>query len=387
MDDNIVMGTIEVMRDAVGKKFDLIMKIIKQLDSIPDQSNVCCLQKQALELLDEYEHGSAQLISDYYKYCDENIILPSVTREKKNNILRRREQFKQQFQKYLMDECIFSKLNQLLQNIQILMHKYDCEFDIPELEVSELETVNYLSQNTEYSLCKCGARMDIDENSRMLVCKLPNCGLLLPLKGVIFEDDYYYFQDGKRNKHCNYDPSKHCKTRLDQIQAREIIDVPSNLIDQLLEYICQDGILNKQEITCEYIRKYLRQIGQSQYYNHVTLIRKMLTGIEPPQLTEEEYHEVMGLFKQVARIYNSIKTYDNPNLRYILYFIYKIIEHVLRDEQHTERREGILDCIHLQSRETVIEHDKKWQEICNHLPIEYRPTVRNSKTGISLRFS
>jgi hypothetical protein len=315
------------------------------------------------------------------------MILSGIAREKKNRILRHREQFKQQFQKYLMDQCIFSKLNQIIQSAQIIIHKHQCDFDIPELEVCELESVNYLSPNTEYSLCKCGARMDIDESSRMLICKLPNCGLILPLKGVIFEDDFYYLQDGKRSKHCNYDPSKHCKTRLDQLQAREIVDIPQDLIDQLLSYICQDGILNKHEITCEYIRKYLRQIGHSQYYNHVVLIRKILTGIEPPQLTEEEYHEVMGLFKIVARIYNSIKTYENPNLRYILYFIYKIIEHVLRDEQHKERRQGILSCIHLQSRETVIEHDKKWQEMCQFLPIEYKPTIRNLKGGISHRFS
>ena len=375
MNDTSIMGTIEVMKEAVAKKFELLQRIIRKLQG----PGVGAIDLQIHRLIEDYELGSTALISDYYRYIEENRISATTPREKKNAILRRREQFKEHFQKFLIDECILSKIHFLLNSLQVYIHEHKIEVDIPELEINDFE-INYTFSPSErdYTLCDCGAVMNIDETTSMLICKSSNCGILVPLTGVLFEDDYYYLQDGKRTKHCNYDPCKHCKIWIEKIQARESVDIPASIINDIREQIYQEGILNKSDISCEHIRKYLRLMNQSMYYNHVPLIRKLLTGIEPPQLTDEEQHMIVSYFNKIARIYDKIKSNKNPNLRYHPYFIYKIIEHILRETHQKRRRQEILSCIHLQSRETLIEHDRIWKQICEKIPeIEYKPTNRS----------
>ncbi len=64
-------------------------------------------------------------------------------------------------------------------------------------------------------------------------------------------------------------------------------------------------------------------------------------------------------FTKIIKAHEEIKPDNKTNVSYHPYFIYKIIEHMMRNNKR--RRNGILSCIHLQSRETLIDNDKMWK--------------------------
>ena len=210
-----------------------------------------------------------------------------------------------------------------------------------------------------------------------MVCE--KCVLLKEMIGTVFEDEQFYYQEGKKIKHGTYDPSKHCKFWIERIQARESKDIPVEIINTIKLYIKRDKIKSKIHITCNLLRKYLRSSNNSKYNEHIPLIHKRITGIIPPQLLESEIQILSLYFDKVINIYDQIKPKDKRNCPYHPYFIYKIIEQILKKDTDRIRKIQILSYIHLQSRETLISNDIIWKKICEQIQeFIYLPTDKNN---------
>jgi hypothetical protein len=218
----------------------------------------------------------------------------------------------------------------------------------------------------------CNAPYTLDPKNSEVVCS--DCGNSERLKGVVFEDEQFFYQEGRRTKHGKYDPTKHCKFWVERIQAKEGPEIPKEVIDAVKSCIKRDQIW-LENVTCPMIRGYLKELRKTAYNDHVPYIRKQITGKEPPQLLDSELKLIYVYFAQVIQIYNKTKPENKPNCPYHPFFIYKIIEHIYRDTTEVEKKKEILSCIHLQSHRTLIENDRIWLAICNELPeIEYKPT-------------
>ncbi len=230
-------------------------------------------------------------------------------------------------------------------------------------ETTEIEE-DFLNSGSDH--CdKCNIAYSIEEKTAEYVCK--NCGKLEKMAGVVFEDDQFYYQEGKRTKHGKYDPIKHAKFWLDRIQAKESTNIPDEIINAVKRCILRDRQWINN-ITCEMIRMYLKQLKMTTYNNHTALILKLITGVEPEQLTETEVRLVYMYFGSVIQIFNKIKKPTKYNCPYHPYFIYKIIEQIIKLPHERMRREKILSFIHLQARDTLIDNDITWFEICDYIP-------------------
>lgn len=217
--------------------------------------------------------------------------------------------------------------------------------------------ITYVEPTTQQ--CACGAFFDVDQRMCEYICH--KCGANEKLYGVVFEDEHLYYPDGQRSKHSHQDPIKHCKLWLDRIQAIENKTIEPSIIDQIKKKIWQLNIWADQ-ITCGTIRKILKKVRLTTYNDHVPLIRRLITGRAPPLLTEAERRVVYMDFSLATEIYNSIKPPDKVNCPYNPYFLYRILE--MRVDPHDpQRKQEILDCIHLQSHETTVEHSKLWDVI------------------------
>ena len=85
-------------------------------------------------------------------------------------------------------------------------------------------------------------------------------------------------------------------------------------------------------------------------------------------------------FDKVIHIFDEIKPPEKTNCPYHPYFIYKIIEQIIKKKSDRIRKLKILACIHLQSRETLVENDRIWVLICLRiLEFTYIPTDRNEQ--------
>ncbi len=211
----------------------------------------------------------------------------------------------------------------------------------------------------------CKTAYTIDEKTSEFTCK--GCGATEKMYGVVFEDEQFFYQEGQRTKHGKYEPTKHCRFWVERIQAKESTEIPETVINKIKRCIRREKVWI-DNISCESIRGYLKQLKISKYNNHIPLIRKTITGKEPPQFTEHELKLIFMYFGLVIQIFIRIKPSEKSNCPYHPFFIYKIVEQLLNKPTDLDRKKEILSCIHLQSRDTLIENDKIWFAICDHIP-------------------
>lgn len=404
--NNLILIKIKSLRDVASiiYKCDIIPKI-KISDIISD------LQ----EISNDYEMGSIKILSDYFllmhnyqaSQADQTDELNQINKANANNLkntyLSNNDKYYAKYQTFIKKENFVGKIDRyyktlknmipILKNQPKSQPKSQSKSQIKDFisqiksifSVYENSTIVHTIHNNVYNKCnKCAREMKIIANLSEIVCSF--CGITETLYGTVFEDEQFYYQEGQRSKHGSYDPSKHCRFWIERIQAKESKEIPDKVLEAVKKCIRYNNIRNKEDITCKEIRKYLSQTRNSSYNEHIPLIRKIITGESPAQLTDQELLSITVYFDKVIRIYEDIKPITKTNVPYHPYLIYKIIEHILvkkkpKDFQESKKRiMSILSCIHLQSRETLIENDKTWKEICEYIEeIEYSPTDRNDQ--------
>ncbi len=231
----------------------------------------------------------------------------------------------------------------------------------------------YNIEDIEYDLCSCGNKMIIQSNTSELLCT--NCGSIHTLIGSVFENSQFYQQEGNRYMHGTYDPNRHCKFWIDRIQAKENTIINDASINKIKQCIKKDKIENLKNISIDQFRIYLKQTKLSKLNDHIPLIKKMITGYIPPQLNHKELHLLFNYFDKATKIYNQIKPKEKSNSLYYPFLIWKILDLIITDLQ---KKKELLNCIHLQSYETLIDNDKIWYQICKHNDkFIYKPTDKS----------
>jgi hypothetical protein len=218
--------------------------------------------------------------------------------------------------------------------------------------------VGVLARSSEFKLtpyiekhplgeCECGGRFSLYASTNTKRCS--SCGIAV-LHESIFEETPFPGQDAQKVKQGRHYPCMHCKLWVSRIQAWAVVEIPRAVIAQLEIYCKRDG-LNLKKMTCERVRKYLKEgkaMKLSKWNNFVPLIRKILTDISPPQLTSDELDALYGMFNKIAAVLKRAR--PNNNINYYPYIIYKILDHQL---PKGPRKSQILECIHLQSSDTM----------------------------------
>ncbi len=275
--------------------------------------------------------------------------------------------YEKEIHKYIIDSdnLNFEKIK-LLENAHNQLHKHINNFNKIKLSY-ELDEINY-------DICECSNRMIVQPNTSELICI--KCGAVQMLLGSVIEDIHFFSQEGNRYRHGSYDPSRHCKFWIERIQAKENTYINPDSIAKIEKCIKRDKITNLKNISIKQFRLYLKQTNLSRLNDHIPLIKKIITGYIPPQLTYGELHTLFNYFDKATKTYEIIKPSGKKNSLYYPFLIYKILELIISD---IEKREGLLNCIHLQSYETLIDNDKIWKEICKSNDcFEYKPTNKCS---------
>lgn len=268
------------------------------------------------------------------------------------------------FQKLLLDynnkyfNTNDATLEKLLKKISININQYN------------KTKISYNIDEIHYDVCSCGHKMIIQSNTSELLCI--KCGHINTLIGSVFEDSQFFNQEGNRYKHGSYDPNRHCKFWIERIQAKENTIIDKSYIEKIEKCIKRDKIENIKNISVKQFRMYLKQTNLSKLNDHIPLIKKIITGYIPPQLNHNELHLLFNYFDKATKTYETIKPSTKKNSLYYPFLLYKLLEIIIKDET---KKNGLLNCIHLQSYETLIDNDKIWNEICKHnKEFAYKPT-------------
>jgi hypothetical protein len=358
------MGTIEAVNNNIIIKIESLFEILKVYDN-PKLTN------QIEELENTYTMNTLTVLSKYYAAI-------------KNEVIDNKALYNQ-FHLIVKQNDIISKLTSLFNEAKEGLKNKE-NYKKARVHISNFEnyTIHGTQQKIDYYNCDlCKVSMSIMADTSELVCT--TCGISKKLYGTVFDDTQFYYQEGHRSKHGTYDPTKQCRLWLDRIQALEKVDIPKEIINSVIRCINRDKIRIKTHITCKKIRKYLRELHKTKYNENVPLIRKFIANIVPPKLTDKEHALIVIFFDEVIHIFDRVKPAGKTNCPYHPYFIYKILEQIIINKTpHMRiRKNRILECIHLQSRETLIENDKIWKVVCDTITkFKYIPTDGNVNLDI-----
>ncbi len=228
-----------------------------------------------------------------------------------------------------------------------------------KLEQAQCIEINIQLEKRNYEVCKCGNRMTVIPELSELRCDI--CRKTKKIIGAVFRDDQFYPQEGQKTKHGGYDTTRHYKFWMERLQALESKTF-SDADLQNIEYVIGRDNHNRKELNCETMRYILKDpiVGATNLNDHAPLLVKIFGGPAPPQLDFQENRLTAIRFNKAMKLYDDVNP-DGGNKPYYPYFIYKILEHMFRDQPEKLR---ILDYIHLQSRETVIKNDKYYMQMC-----------------------
>ncbi len=361
-------GTIEIIGANLARKFSLLRQIA-HCAGVDESSKIL---RDLSKIEKEYDTGTVNILIKYYTFLKDPVVAEGV-------FFKTRADFLNRYRSIITKRRFFSRSNRIRIILQRTAGDKLSKKNQHEIE-SLFKSYDHVPQAMEEKLLNkrecssCEQEMDVAPSTSQSFCK--KCGVIEKMYGTVFEDEQFYHQEGQRTKHGNYETNKHCKIWVERIQARESKDIPPKIIAKLQKCIVRDRIIDFDRVSCELIRDYLRQIRETTFNEHVPLIRKLLTGKVPPQLTDTELRKLGIWFDKVITIFEKIKPPDKTNCPYHPYFIYKILDIMVSNR--TRKRE-ILSCIHLQSRDTLIENDKMWRSICHRIPDfekKYKPTNR-----------
>lgn len=344
-------STLENINTTLTVRADALSAILEIYDNYDFDARTLATISSALarlrEAMTNYELASLPYLFEYYA----NKSSPT----KRAKISRR-------YMNFIIAEGVIDTMRSVFDVCTQLQAEYTVEPErVKELSAAFAKShIAIVFTNDTSNNCHCGTKFSLESKTSENVCR--SCGVTETLRGMCFEDNYASAGMTGRSRHGRYDTNKHCKSTLDKIQGRERVQIPPDVISRLQRYIAKNRTMI-EHISCASIRQYLKTLGLSKFNEHIPLIWSMITENTLEQLTEDELSTFYTNFAQIIQIYNKVKPQSKSNCPYYPYFIYKILELQLTGVRNKRRRTRILSCIHLQSRETLIENDRTWRSI------------------------
>jgi hypothetical protein len=229
---------------------------------------------------------------------------------------------------------------------------------------------------------KCNSLMDISEDRTKLECYVCNDSNIT--LGTIIDST----KNTYKYKHGNFKPNRHSKCWIDRILAKEDEEEigdprdPENLRgEKLIQKMINKCTLSGTSlayITVDDGRHLLKDLKYTHLNKNISLIMKKVTGRGPPHINDELYQKAYTLFLQVMDVRENIKGANRSNRIYYPYYIYKIFDILLIDQNDRK----LLNYIHLHKHPTLSHNDSEWQEICKNIPFlcnKYKPTMSGIK--------
>jgi hypothetical protein len=266
-------------------------------------------------------------------------------------------------QKLLVDD-ILHRLNDVFDETRMTLRK-DVLIDLSPMEITSVCA-------EKSNICNlCDAIMILDDGKLDMTC--PECGYIKENLDMHCESIKDRYKTG------TFKPKNHHKVWMNHILGIEPESEVKNLpkvLDDMRAIIRRDNRILRL-LTVDNVRSMLKELKRTELNKNTTLLLKKLTGISPPHISKEYLRESEICFMKVSEVRDNLPS-KKSNRKYYPYYIYKIFDCILPRSDRESRR--ILFYIHLQGRNTLINNDAEWREICKRLSmkkLKYRPTDVN----------
>lgn len=197
------------------------------------------------------------------------------------------------------------------------------------------------------------------------------CGLVS--KKVIGDYQWSYkdIQDIQYKSSFSYKRINRFKEILSMMQAKENTDIPDQVIDAIRSEMNKELKLDKNNITIQKVRYYLKKTGNNRYYEHAPSIINRVIGQPPLRIDQATEDKLMDMFTQIQQPFEQVRQTLYPTRSSFLsypYVFHKFFE--LMDRK---------DCMQffplLKSTEKLKVQDKIWQAMCEILNWPFHASI------------
>jgi len=154
---------------------------------------------------------------------------------------------------------------------------------------------------------------------------------------------------------------------LNQFQANETISIPLSVYEKIKEEIRKQKI-DIKKVDSKKIRKILKKINESKYYENINHILNKLNNKPAPRFTKNIEDKLKIMFKKCQEPFNKVCPPERKNFLSYSYIIRKFLE--LLDEQRYIENFPLL-----KSREKLYEQDLIWKNMCEILEWKFIPSI------------
>ncbi len=263
-----------------------------------------------------------------------------------------------------------NELDYFYNTVDILVNYYD---ETPNSNKATLlndylkitnQTTNKLSHNAILECPECKTEMTVHQHDGLIVCT--SCGRSNDI--LLDTDKPNYKEPVQTSKNYTaYKRKNHLNERINQFQAKETIDIPPEIYEEIKAEIKKLRLSN-DDINHKVMRDILKKLGHNKYYEHITHIICFLTSKLPITISREAEHKIDMMFEEIQEPFELFKPKNRKSCLNYNYLMHKFFELLELDEY-------LIYFPLLKNREKLQEVDATWKKICDYLNWEFIPSV------------
>jgi hypothetical protein len=225
----------------------------------------------------------------------------------------------------------------LINNYALLDNQTDVDFNKIQEQKQELcnqylhdnEIKNYDKPHEISFKCNnCNIDLIIDEsNDTLMNCKM--CGYTITVFNTDTPLSYKESQDYIYKSKFMYDKKSHLIEWLSRITSSENKAIPQELIDRIMIEIEKEKITDLKTLNEKRIKKYLKKINMTSYYDNTISIINRINGRAPFKLTEQIIEKLHEMFQKTRPLFEKYKKKDRRNFfsySFLLTQFFKILD-------------------------------------------------------------
>ena len=271
---------------------------------------------------------------------------------------------------YLNVGSILMKYHILDEKIMLNIGKQDYDITVLNEEKKEIikeyynvlniDTPNIFNESLEIDVNRClncNSDDSMIKTTESILCE--NCGNVYD---IIIDDTPTY-----EERMTSYNPVykvdykriNYLSEQLTQIQAKENIDIPIEIIDKVILELNKKRISNLSILNIRLVREILKKIGFSKYYEHIPQIIYKINKLPPLRIPEQIENKLKYMFNELQKPYEIYKDPTRKNFFSYPYVISKCIEIL-------EIPEFLPYFSLLKNREKLYKQDVTWKKIMTY---------------------
>lgn len=162
-----------------------------------------------------------------------------------------------------------------------------------------------------------------------------------------------------------YKRHNHFKTWLKRTQGKETTTIDDEVIEKVKKELKKERITDLSTVDHKKIKSILKRLRLNKYYNHCVQITTMVTGTNPPFMSQEREEALLQMFERVQKPFEDhVMGKSRQNMLSYSFLIHKFLEIMSWDEY-------LPYFPLLVSADKIQMQDMIWKKLCAEIGFEY----------------